>query len=137
MIAYGIMLPQIFFYFNIQSDALVISITAADGRPAGGGPRVIAPAEVEQCYCPRSAARWTKDYGCPASEVQLERDLAGFPAIDAAMMNRTVEVLLAKDGACFVHYVVRRNRIYGKAYGRFRRPASVRRAPCAVRPPRH
>jgi hypothetical protein len=110
---------QVFFFFGIQPDSLIISVKTTDGQFVGGhGPVVVQDVEVEQCYCPRKAKRWTADYNCPGREIQLDRDLSIFPTIDQELLNRTFETLVNKE-ACFVHYVIRRNRIYGKAYGRF------------------
>jgi hypothetical protein len=109
---------QVFFFYGIQPDSLILSIQTASGEFVGGdGPRIVKNVEVEQCYCPRDPHHWIADYKCPATEVQLDKDLAIFPSIDKALINRTLTVLLEKE-ACFVHYVIRRNRIHGKAYGR-------------------
>lgn len=108
---------QIFFYYGIQPDSLVISVRL-DGQYVGGtGPLVIKNAEVEQCYCPKKAKKWTQNYECSERELQVDMDLSKFRTVDKALLNRTFETLVSKE-ACFVHYIIRSNRIYGKAYGR-------------------
>ena len=110
---------QIFIYYGIQPHALILSVQTADGQYVGGsGPRIVKDVEVEQCYCPKIAQTWTSNYECPQREVQLDHDLSIFPRIDRALLNKTFSTLLYKE-ACVVHYIIRRNRIYGKAYGRY------------------
>jgi hypothetical protein len=110
---------QIFFYYGIQPDRLLIHVTGRDGVYVGGkGPRAIRRAEVEQCYCPASDVEdWAEHYGCRADEPQISHDFENFPRISKDAVASTLTRLQTSERNCFVHYMTRDNRLYGKAYG--------------------
>lgn len=84
----------------------------------GKGPRVVKKAEVEQCYCPTPDAEdWAGHYGCRAEEPQIKRDFENFPRISKDAVASTLAQLQKNEHNCFVHYITRDNRLYGKAYG--------------------
>jgi len=111
----------IFFFYGIQPDRLAIHVTGKDGVHVGGkGAKAIKKAEVEQCYCPaKDVEDWADHYGCRASEPQIERDFETFPRISKEMVDATVTRLQKNERNCFVHYVTRGNKLYGKAYGMY------------------
>jgi len=110
---------QIFFFYGIQPDRLLIHVTGRDGVYVGGkGPRAIKRAEVEQCYCPASDVEdWAEHYGCRADEPQISHDFENFAHISKVAVATTLARLQTSDRNCFVHYMTRNNRLYGKAYG--------------------
>ena len=110
---------QIFFFYGIQPTKLIFHVTDKRGSFVGGkGPRVVKKPEVEQCDCPDpDPERWAGHYGCREREPQIARDFARFPRISRAAVRETVARLRRSEGNCFVHYAVRGNRLYGRAYG--------------------
>lgn len=108
---------MVFFVFNAMSEMVTISIQTKEGQIVSGKRVEHAWPEHEQCYCPAPDGQdFAAHYGCPAREKQLESDLIIFPVISKELLARA-RVALVDKNACFVHYIIRENRIWGKAYG--------------------
>eukprot|EP00960_Hanusia_phi_P075921 768483-Hanusia_phi.AAC.1 len=119
---------QAVFWYGIQPDSLVISVTSKDGRfvrKQGEGfartkPITLKKVEVEQCNCPDpDQQRWRRNYQCREEEPQVVRDFERFGSISHAAFEEMKGFLQKSDSNCFVHYVIRNNQLYGKAYGRY------------------
>ncbi|EKX33620.1 hypothetical protein GUITHDRAFT_120208 [Guillardia theta CCMP2712] len=119
---------QAVFWYGIQPEALIISVTTKEGKyvrkegeeSARSGPITLKKVEVEQCYCPDpDPERWAKSYQCREEEPQISRDFQQFEGISNAGLEDMKQILRRNDSNCFVHYVVRNNELYGKAYGKY------------------
>ena len=110
---------QLFYVFNTQPEVLQIDIRTKNNELVGGKPLLHLLPEYESCYCPtKNHDDFAQQYGCPAMEKQLEKDLEKFPVITRELLSKAREALIGKE-SCFVHYVIKDNRVFGKAYGQY------------------
>ncbi|CAG5131230.1 unnamed protein product [Candidula unifasciata] len=73
----------------------------------------------ETCNCPHQTAdQWASSVGCPASYLQIERDLEPFSDIDMVHVAREAVERFKDEGRHSIcHYKVINNKVYRKCYG--------------------
>ncbi|OEH77669.1 putative thioredoxin [Cyclospora cayetanensis] len=78
------------------------------------------PIHEPSCAAPVSSSDWAKAMGCPRDIPQVAEDFKNFPTIDLVKLRSAVPKLLSKSSATsLLHYVIKDNQLYRKAYGPF------------------
>ncbi|KAL8440364.1 hypothetical protein Efla_000252 [Eimeria flavescens] len=81
---------------------------------------IAGPLHEPSCIAPVHPMLWKEVLGCPRTFPQLQEDLDAFSTIDLAKLRSSIPRVLAKSSATsIIHYVIKNNKVFRKAYGPF------------------
>ncbi|CAB3230777.1 unnamed protein product [Arctia plantaginis] len=86
-----------------------------------GSPFVFnGPIYPDQCNCPqKDLEQWLKNYECPTSYEQIDKDLKPFHNLDIRKdINTIIKKYHQPESTSFCHYAVKDNEIYRECYGK-------------------
>ncbi|KAI5632585.1 glycosyl transferase family 90 domain-containing protein [Phthorimaea operculella] len=99
---------------------LAINVYYKSKHIEGSPFKFTGPILPDQCDCPeKDFQTWIKNYGCPASYKQMEKDLKPFQKVNMRLyIEKIIDRLHSPESTSFCHYVIKNNQVNRDCYGK-------------------